>query len=65
MPCGSSGLPRSDAMTGGALIVMEGIDAEERAEEESPDAGTFCTRYESDVSWIAAFAYREEATWEI
>ena len=52
-------------MTGGALIVIKGIDAEERAEEESPDAGTFCTRYESDVSWIAAFAYREEATWEI
>tara|TARA_A100001388_G_scaffold272775_1_gene253624 strand:- start:1101 stop:1259 length:159 start_codon:yes stop_codon:yes gene_type:complete len=52
-------------MTGGALIVMEGIDAEERAEEESPDPGTFCTRYESDVSWIAAFAYRKEATWEI
>ena len=44
---------------------MEGIDAEERAEEESPDPGTFCTRYESDVSWIAAFAYKGGSTWEI
>ena len=52
-------------MTGEALIVMEVIDAEERAEEESLDPGTFCTRYESDVSWIAVFANREEAAWEI
>tara|TARA_B100000401_G_C52459694_1_gene555940 strand:+ start:59 stop:217 length:159 start_codon:yes stop_codon:yes gene_type:complete len=52
-------------MTGEALIVMEGIDAEGRAVEESPVPGTFCTRYESDVSWIAVFAYREEATWKI
>ena len=58
MPCGSSGLPLCDAMTGGALIVMEVIDAEKKAEEESSAPRSFRTWYESVFSWIAAFAYK-------
>ena len=49
-------------MTGGALIVMEGIDAEKRAEDDSRAPEAFRAWYESDFSWIAAFAYREGST---
>ena len=45
-------------MTGGALIVMEVIDAEKKAEEESSAPRSFRTWYESVFSWIAAFAYK-------
>ena len=52
-------------MTGGALIVIDVIDAEEKAEEESSAPRTFRTWYESVFSWIAAFAYKGGSTWEI
>ena len=46
-------------MTGEALIVMEGIDAEKGAEDDSPAPDAFRAWQESDFSGMAAFEQLE------